>query len=243
MTAAAGWLVVTLLFAAPSEVVSRAHFVKAERLFAQHDWRRALDEFTAASESAPTELAELSFDIAQCHRNLGHARQAVLAYEHYLALKPDAADKLKVRALIAQLGGHAAPPAASPEDASSPAPEATSPSPSANSDAPAAAGLSAAEVAPATPSAPSQPAAVPSLAAPASSDARLTASPAPPPARARRRWPVWTAVAAGLALTAVAVGVGVGVGVGSSGGHGATPPTALPPPMLGSAGTFDTRGH
>jgi hypothetical protein len=44
---------------------------------------------------------------------------------------------------------------------------------------------------------------------------------------------VWTAVAAGAVVTVVGVGLAVGLTVG----HGA--PAA---PMLGSAGTFDTRG-
>ena len=94
-----------VLLAAPSEAVSRVHFVKAQKAFAQHDWRHALDEFTAASEAAPTELPDLWFDIAQCHRNLGHPRLAVAAFERYLALKPDAPDREQVRALIVSLGG------------------------------------------------------------------------------------------------------------------------------------------
>ncbi|MGZ3443744.1 MAG: tetratricopeptide repeat protein, partial [Polyangia bacterium] len=95
-----------VLLAAPSEAVSRAHFAKAQKAFAQHDWKRALDEFAATSEATPTELPDLWFDIGQCHRNLGHARQAVAAFERYLALKPDAADRDKVRTLIVALGGH-----------------------------------------------------------------------------------------------------------------------------------------
>src|SRR5262245_22951040 len=105
MSAAAVWLLGVILFAAPLETVSRAHFVRAQRAAQQRDWRRALDEFSAANEAAPAELPDLWFNIAQCHRNLGHARQAVGAFERYLALKPDAADRAKVRALIVTLGG------------------------------------------------------------------------------------------------------------------------------------------
>jgi tetratricopeptide (TPR) repeat protein len=215
VTAAAAWLLGVVLFAAPSAAVSRVHFIHAQRAAAQHDWRRALEEFTAASEAAPSELPDLWFDIGQCHRNLGHARQAVAAFERYLALKPDAADRAKVRALIASLGGRAA---------DEPAP------------APAPSGESAAE-APATadtpsPSSSATPVAPTTVAAPAA-DPLLAATPAPPP-KPRRRWALWTGVAVGAALTAIAVGVGVGVG--TAGDHGGSPS-----PMLGSAATFDTR--
>jgi len=89
-----------VLLAAPSEAVSRAHFVKAQKSFTQHDWRRALDEFTAADESAPAELPDLWFDIAQCHRNLGHARQAAAAFTRYLELAPDAPDASLIRTYL-----------------------------------------------------------------------------------------------------------------------------------------------
>jgi hypothetical protein len=217
-------VLVLVLFAAPSEAVSRAHFGKAQKAFAAHDWRRALDEFTAASESAPTEIPDLYFDIAQCHRNLGHARLAVMAYERYLALKPEAADKQKVRALIVQLGGKVAedPPAAPSVEETAVAAEETAP-PTANV---------AADVRAPTPT-PTQ--------TPTTSQSVATVELSAPPlekVKVKRRWPIWVGVAAGVGLAAVAVGVGVGVGTSSSSGHGTTPN-----PMLGSAGTFDTRGH
>ena len=102
-----------VLLAAPSEAVSRAHFAKAQKAFAAHDWRRALDEFTSAGEAAPDELPDLWFDIGQCHRNLGHPRLAVAAFERYLALKPDAADRERVRGLVVALGGRPATASAS----------------------------------------------------------------------------------------------------------------------------------
>jgi hypothetical protein len=218
-------VLVLVLFGAPSEAVSRAHFVKAQKSFAQHDWRKALDEFTAASESAPVELPDLYFDIAQCHRNLGHARQAVLAFEKYLALKPEAADRQKVRALIVQLGGKVAEEAAvvaveepvveAPQSlVASPAPSFTSPSPITSTIT-----------------------TTPTITPTSTSGAAKIDLVAEPVAKPKRRWPIWVGVGAAVGLTAIAVGVGVGVGTSSS--HGATPGT----PMLGSAGTFDTRGH
>ena len=61
----------------------------------------------------------------------------------------------------------------------------------------------------------------------------------PPPAKAHRRWKVWTGVAIGVAV--VAVGVGLGVGLGTAGGNGGSP--SVMTPTLGSAATFDTRNH
>ena len=197
-------LIVWLL--APSAAISRVHFIHGQRLFQQRDYRRALEEFTTAAEAAPGELPDLWFDIGQCHRNLGHARLATLAFEHYLALAPDAADRAKVQAMIVQLGGHAAPELPPPSE---PAPEAP------------------AAVSVATPPAPE-----PTPAAATPSATTLTASvPAPAPSH-RRRWLIWGGVAGGVVVGALAIGLGVGL----SGGHAASP-------MLGSGGTFDTRGR
>lgn len=203
-----------VLFAAPSETVSRAHFAKAQKSFTQHDWRRALDEFTAASESAPTELPDLWFDIAQCHRNLGHQRQAAAAFTRYLALSPpDAPDRDKVRALIVSLGGKLDEPAPAPPMPALTAPPVIDPAPA---------------PAPTVETTPVAAAATLPLVPPAD---------APPPAKAHRHWKLWTGVAVGVA--AVALGVGLGVGLGMQNGS-STPPMV---PSLGSAATFDTRSH
>jgi tetratricopeptide (TPR) repeat protein len=203
-----------VLLAAPSEAVSRAHFAKAQKSFTQHDWRHALDEFTAASESAPSELPDLWFDIAQCHRNLGHQRQAAAAFTRYLALAPEAPDRDKVRSLILSLGGKLDEPPAPPP----PAPALSAPAPSID---PAPLPAPAPEPAPATTTA------LP-LVPPAD---------APPPPKAHRHWKVWTGVA--VSVAAVALGVGLGVGLGMQSGSSSSPPV----PALGSAATFDTRPH
>ena len=219
-------LLTIVLLAAPSEVVSRAHFVKAQKAFSQHDWRHALDEFTAAGESAPSELPDLWFDIGQCHRNLGHTRQAVAAFTRYLELAPDAGDREKVRALVVSLGGK--PPA--DDSPATPAAAAAPPGP-----APIAAALTDLAPAAATSSAPVD-------AAPAVADRALPLvptndAPPPPPKKVHRHWKLWTGLAVGAA--AVALGVGLGVGLGTSSGGSPTQPL----PALGSAATFDTRGR
>jgi tetratricopeptide (TPR) repeat protein len=214
-----------VLLATPSEALSRAHFVKAQKAFAQHDWRRALDEFTGAVESAPNELPDFWFDIAQCHRNLGHARQAAAAFTRYLLLAPDAPDRDKVRAQIVSLGGK--PP---PDDAAAPV-AATPIAPGPRID-----------LAPPPPADAPPVAAAPVDAAPAVTAAAMPATApvdAPPPPRAHRHWKAWTGVAVGVAVAALAVGLGVGLGTQSSSSSAMTPPT----PSLGSAATFDTRGH
>ncbi len=222
-----------VLLAAPSEAVSRVHFAKAQKAFAQHDWRRALDEFTAAGESATAEVPDLWFDIGQCQRNLGHPRQAAAAFERYLSLKPDAPDRDRVRALIVTLGGRPPPLAVPPPSPSSPSP---SPPPPVEEPTP------APVIAPASALVPVPELSAPPVEPPASVAAvpLLATSQAPAPPRRNRHWKVWTGVAIGVAV--VAVGVGLGVGLGTAGGGNAGGATA-PTPSLGSAGTFDTRGH
>ena len=211
--------------AAPSEAVSRAHFVKAQKAFSQHDWRHALDEFTAAGEAAPAELPDLWFDIAQCHRNLGHARQAAAAFTRYLALAPDAPDRDKVRALVVSLGGKL-PDDPPPVVAALAAPA-----------APIAAAPAVVDPPPAAP-APSPPI-EPTPAVAASALPLVPAGDAPPPHKPHRRWKLWTGLAIGAAVVAVGVGLGVGLGTASNGGSSPMQPL----PALGSAATFDTRGH
>jgi tetratricopeptide (TPR) repeat protein len=205
------WLLVWLLL--PSAAIARIHFAHGQRLFQQHDYRRALDEFTTAAESSPTEVPDLWFDIGQCHRNLGHARQATLAFEHYLALAPDAPDRAKVQTMIVQLGGRPAEP--TPDDAPAPAP------PAPDRKEAAAPAVTAAALAVADPTAP---------AAITPASASLTARAPAPGVSHRRRWIVWGSVAGAVVVGGLAIGLGVGL----STSHAAAP-------MLGSGGTFDTR--
>ena len=59
----AALLTIVLLRRAVGGGVARALRQGAAARSPQHEWRRALDEFTAASEAAPTELPDLWFDI------------------------------------------------------------------------------------------------------------------------------------------------------------------------------------
>ena len=210
---------------APSEAVSRAHFVKAQKAFSQHDWRHALDEFTAAGEAAPAELPDLWFDIGQCHRNLGHARQAAAAFTRYLSLAPDAPDRDKVRALVVSLGG-TLPDDPPPAVAAPAAPIAAAPAPIALDP-------------PSSAPSPGPPVEATTPAVAASALPLVPAADTPPPRKPHRRWKLWTGLAIGAAV--VAVGVGLGVGLGTASNSASSPMQPLP--ALGSAATFDTRGH
>ncbi len=217
-----------VLFATPSEAVSRVHFVKAQKAFAVHDWRHALDEFTAANETAPAELPDLWFDIGQCHRNLGHTRQAAAAFTRYLALAPEAPDRDRVRALVAALGGK--PPDDAPGAAATAAPLAPASAPTTATSDPA-------PTAPAP--APASVDAAPDIATRALPLVPSGADTTPPKPK-HRHWKLWTGLAIGAAVVAAGVGLGVGLGMQSSGSSQTMAPAV---PSLGSAATFDTRSH
>jgi tetratricopeptide (TPR) repeat protein len=103
---------------------ARAHFQRGQALFADARYREALGEFEAANQAAPVEVADLYFNIGQCHRNLGQPREAVTAFERYLELRPDAGDRKSLRALIARLRSKLPPEPASRERRPGPSPEA-----------------------------------------------------------------------------------------------------------------------
>jgi hypothetical protein len=257
-------LVLAVLLAAPQTMLAvpsvglaapaaALHFSRAQKLFAQGRYRDALDEFTAASEAAPREVPDLWFDIGQCHRNLGNARQAVAAFRRYLALRPDAPDRARVVAMIERLGGSIddlpdapATPTGSPGStgtvalvsAVSPAPDPAPPvlAPGEGPSPPTTTLPGASDI----------PAAGPRAEASSSSSLALIpadgrASP-PPTTKRRRTWPIWVGVASAVA-TAAAVGIGVGVAYGSPSHPAMTPmPGSMGSTSLGTNVTFDTRG-
>jgi tetratricopeptide (TPR) repeat protein len=88
---------------APSLAEAKQHFERGMQAFAQHDYRAAVEEFEAALARAPS--AELWFNLARAHEELGDYEAARLAYERYLRDSVDAPDAPNVRVRMAELAG------------------------------------------------------------------------------------------------------------------------------------------
>jgi hypothetical protein len=78
--------------------VAEAHFKEGRKLYQVGDYRGALDAFKKAFMAK--EDAVLLFNIAQCHRQLGDDRQAIVFYRRYLADEPRAANRSDVERFI-----------------------------------------------------------------------------------------------------------------------------------------------
>ena len=79
----------------------RRHFERGQKLFSRLLFAEALEEYEAAYEAKA--IPDFLFNIGQCHRNLGHYREAIFSFRRYLALVPDAEDRERVEELIAEL--------------------------------------------------------------------------------------------------------------------------------------------
>ena len=80
---------------------ARRHFSKGDKLFALGRFDEALEHFEKAYEAKP--IAGFLFNIAQCHRNLGHIDEAIFSYRKYLSEQPDADNRDKVEQQIEEL--------------------------------------------------------------------------------------------------------------------------------------------
>ena len=90
---------------AVGKVAEEQTIAKAKALFAEGNQHYSLGEFdqAMASYSLAYRLKPLPaflFNIAQCHRKLGHFRDAVAMYQNYLVGVPDAPNKDVVESLI-----------------------------------------------------------------------------------------------------------------------------------------------
>lgn len=80
---------------------ARRHFAKGDKLFALGRFDEALTHYESAYEARP--LPGFLFNIAQCHRNLGHIDEAIFSYRKYLTEQPDAENREEVEQQIAEL--------------------------------------------------------------------------------------------------------------------------------------------
>src|SRR5262245_13639819 len=69
-----------------TRAAAKAHFDRAEKLYALARFSEARDEYQRAFDAEP--LPALLFNIGQCSRNLGDYDAAVFSYRKYLQLTP-----------------------------------------------------------------------------------------------------------------------------------------------------------
>lgn len=109
---------------------AKAELARGQSLYDDAHYDEALLAFEAAWQAYP--LAEFQYDMGLCHERLGHIEQAIAAFESYLELKPNAADRPNVEHRIGQLRARLpAPPEPAPviEAVEPPPPRPSSPPP------------------------------------------------------------------------------------------------------------------
>jgi tetratricopeptide (TPR) repeat protein len=98
---------------------ARAHFESGQSLYDVGEFARALVEFKESFLASDDPV--LLFNMAQCHRQLGQAAEAVRLYRSYLRRKPDAPNRPEVERRIEELRATApAAPAPPPPGAAVP---------------------------------------------------------------------------------------------------------------------------
>lgn len=86
---------------AAATVRARAHFQRGLELYAARRYRQALRELELAASGVPS--AELWYDIARCHEELGEDGLAVEYYRRYLRDRVEAADRAEIERRIHSL--------------------------------------------------------------------------------------------------------------------------------------------
>ncbi|MDQ3364819.1 MAG: tetratricopeptide repeat protein [Myxococcota bacterium] len=85
----------------PSERAAKRHYDRGQKLFALQKFDAALEQFQKAFDADP--IPDFLFNIAQCQRNLGDYEAAIFSFKRFLKLDPEAENREKVEALIAEL--------------------------------------------------------------------------------------------------------------------------------------------
>ena len=211
---------------------AKAHYDQGTVHFNLDEWPQAIQEFRAAYRLFPDAI--FLYNIAQCHRKMGDAPEALSFYKKYLRERPDAPNRAEVEKRIDELEATQAAQAKSRE-----APPAGLTPPSLPAPTPAAAAPSGPTPAPAPGPAPTEPVAAPP-AQPTPPPVLGNAAP-PVPARADfappgadvttstpaqgeaasgsilRKWWFWTGV--GVVVAAAVVVTAVELSQSSSPGH------------------------
>jgi tetratricopeptide (TPR) repeat protein len=94
------------------QVRATRHYETGTRLYEIGEYRKALAEFRAAYVAKPD--PSFVYNSAQCHRQLGERREALILYQRYLSLAPKSAHRPQVEKHIREL--EAADAAAVPSD-------------------------------------------------------------------------------------------------------------------------------
>jgi len=89
---------------------AKRHYAAASKFYDLAEYEGALREFKEAYRAV--EDPAFLFNIAQCHRKLGHTQDAITFYKNYLRRAPHAANRAEVERRIAELerGPAARPP-------------------------------------------------------------------------------------------------------------------------------------
>jgi tetratricopeptide (TPR) repeat protein len=82
-------------------VLAKQHFESGARRFDLAEWEQALIEFKEAYRITPDPA--LLYNIAQCHRKLGHIEDALTFYKTYRRRAPDAPNRAEIDRRISEL--------------------------------------------------------------------------------------------------------------------------------------------
>ncbi len=109
---------------AEDQAAAKSAFERAAKHFEVGEFEEALPLFLEAYDRAGHD--ELLFNIAQCHRNLGHFERAIFFFERYLQ-SPTATNVESVRGLVRELEARAAQAASAATVTAPPPPPALAP--------------------------------------------------------------------------------------------------------------------
>ncbi len=88
-------------FAEDDAPAAKMHYEAGVRHFDLSEYEPALTEFKEAYRNKPDPV--FLYNIAQCHRKLGHADEAITFYQSYLRRAPDAKNREEVEKRISEL--------------------------------------------------------------------------------------------------------------------------------------------